>query len=138
MDPLSIVGTAFSLAGNIAKASVAIVEFTRDVKDATKDLNSVSKELQALNGILDPLGRSLRSNRGGTLPHEWTQQVSDILDGCNTIVLDLTQVLQKYQRDKIWTKMKWALFGQGDIQKLRESLEAYKMALSLGLCTMSM
>jgi len=138
MDPVSIVGTAFSLAGNILKATGAIAEFTRDVHDATKDLNCVSRELQAINGILDPLSRILRARRDEALPRELTQQVGDTLEGCSIVVSELTQMLRKHQRDRVWTKMRWALFGQGDVEKLRDSLEAYKMALSIGLSAVSM
>lgn len=41
--------------------------------------------------------------------------------------------VQKYRRDKLFVKMRWAMFGQKDSQKLRQSLEDYKTVVSLGL-----
>jgi len=139
MDPVSIVAAAFSLAGGIAKATTAITQFTRSVQSAAKDLDSISKELQALNGVLDPLARSLSRRRNGSaLPDSLIHQIGDTLDGCDAVVTLIIENVQKYQRDTAWTKAKWVMFGQDDVLKLRESLEAYKMALSLGFHAISM
>ncbi len=139
MDPLSIICTAFSLASGISKALMAITEFTRNAQNTTKAIDSISKELQALTGILDPLAHSLSQVQNGrTLPDCLIRKMGDALSGCDLVVKQITENLHKYQRDKVWTKAKWALFGQGDVLKLRESLEAYNMALSLGLHAISM
>ena len=99
----------------------------------------VSKELNALNAVLDPLGRGLlRAKAGATLPDELLGRVSETLDGCSLVVDQISLNLNKYQRDKIWVKMKWVAFGQADMSELRSSLEAYKMALSLGFSAISM
>ena len=49
MDPLSIAAASFSIAGAIAKASVAIFEFSRVAHDAADDLTRMNAELQALS-----------------------------------------------------------------------------------------
>jgi hypothetical protein len=139
MDPLSIAASSFSLAGGIAKASIAIVEFTRDARDAAKDLDAVFKELQALTLVLEPLTRALaRARGGGTVFSDLVQRISSTLEGCLLVVDQINDNVHKYQRDRVWTKAKWVMFGQGDMHKLRESLEAYKMALSLGLHAISL
>jgi hypothetical protein len=139
MDPVSIVATAFTVAGNIAQAYVAIAEFTSKVRDSTGDLDRVSQELQALSAVLDSLANCLIRAKGGpVLPDELIDRVNDTLDGCDLVIHAITETLRKYQRDMTWTKIKWALFGQGDMLKLRNSLEAYNMALSLGFSAISM
>ena len=120
------------------KASLTIVQFSRDVRDATKDLDTVSKELQALAAVLDPLARGLSRCRNGTVSGALAQQVETTLGGCVLVVEQVEENVQKYKRDKTWTRAKWVVFGQEDMQRLRESLEAYKMALSLGLLAISM
>ena len=138
-DPLSIVTGAFSLAGGTLNASMAITKFISNCQSAAEDLGSISKELQALRGILDSLGSSLsRVQNRAALSERLIHQISDALDGCDALVKKITKSLEKYQRDKVWTKAKWVMFGQDDTVKLRESLEAYKMALSLGFHAASM
>ena len=50
----------------------------------------------------------------------------------------ISVTVEKYQKDGAWTRTEWVLVGRGDMEKLRASLEAYKMALSLGLHVISM
>jgi len=139
MDPITIVSAAISLTTGIAKASFAVSEFVRTAQDASKDLDSVCRELQALAAVVDPLTRSLARARGSDiLPDDLIIQIGEALEGCDTVVEQIAVNVRKYQRDKVWSKAKWAMFGQGDMQKLRESLEAYKMALSLGFHAISM
>jgi hypothetical protein len=138
-DPLSIVTAAVSLAGGTVKASMAITEFVRNAQSATEDLGSISKELQALRDVLDSLGSSLsRARNGETLSESVIYHIEDALDGCDVVVKKITENIDRYQRDKVWTKAKWVMFGQEDVRKQRESLEAYKMSLSLGFHAISM
>ncbi|KAH6957827.1 hypothetical protein BKA56DRAFT_737589 [Ilyonectria sp. MPI-CAGE-AT-0026] len=133
MDPLSIVTASFSLASGIAKASLSLSQFARDVRDSADDLDAISKEMQSLAAVLDPLTRSMARRRDGPLPEVLVLQVDTTITGCVVVVEQIEQTIQKYLRDKIWTSAKWVIFGKGDMAKLRESLESYTMALSLGL-----
>ncbi|KPM39749.1 hypothetical protein AK830_g6831 [Neonectria ditissima] len=137
MDPLSIVATSFSLAGAIAKVSITLTEFSRDFSASADDLSQISLELKALSTILDPITRVLSSGRQSPLPAPLTKEVDNTLHGCLSVVRQTEEKISKYQRDKAWTKTKWVLFGQGDVQKLRESLGFYKVALGIGLHTIS-
>ncbi|KAF8861306.1 hypothetical protein BDZ45DRAFT_740373 [Acephala macrosclerotiorum] len=53
MDPLSITTTCLGLVGTVAKTSIAINGFVRDVRGARSDLDSVSRELQLLKSLLE-------------------------------------------------------------------------------------
>lgn len=139
MDPLSIAAASFSIAGAVAKASIAIFEFSREAKAAADDLSRVNSELQALTSILDPLARSLtKTTPDGTISAGLAQQLESSLEGCALVLGQLEDLIGKYQREGAWTRTKWVVVGRGDVEKLRESLEAYKMALSLGLHVISM
>jgi len=143
MDSLSILTAAVSLVGGIAKAAFAINNFTRDFRAASKDLGAVSRELQALTTVLDGLSRTLsrfrpRTPRPALEPDDILRQINVPLEGCDAVITEITDMIARYSKQKTWTKVKWAAVGQGDVQKLRESLEAYKMALSLGLQSLIM
>jgi len=138
-DPLSIVTGAVSLASGTVKASIAIAEFVRNAQSATEDLNSISKELQAVRSVLDALSSSLsRARNDENLSESLIRQIGDALHRCDIVVKKITENIDKYQRDKAWTKVKWVMLGQEDVPKLQESLEAYKMCLSVGLHALSM
>jgi hypothetical protein len=138
MDPLSIVGTSFALAGSIAKTAMVLTRFTGEFRDSGDDLMRISSELQAIATILDPLTRVLSRSLKGGLPQSLIEQVDTTLTGCVSAVAQVEAHIEKYQHDKIWTKAKWVVFGQEDMQKLRESLEVYKMALNIGLQAISL
>lgn len=135
MDPLSITAASFSIAGAIAKASVAIFDFCRDAKDATDDLSRVNAELRALSEVLDPLTRNLSTS--SVVSDRLAQQLQGSLEGCLLVVSQIADLIVKYHREGAWTKTKWVMVGRDDVEKLRGSLEAYKMALSLGLHAIS-
>lgn len=137
MDPLNIVASSFSIAGAIAKASVAIFEFSYEAKDAAEDLNRVHSELQALSSILDPLARCLSASSPDT-SDKLAQQLQGSLEGCSLVVAQIADLTERFRRDGAWTRAKWVRIGRGDMEKLRDSLEAYRMALSLGLHAVSM
>ncbi|KAK0709972.1 hypothetical protein B0T26DRAFT_679312 [Lasiosphaeria miniovina] len=138
MDGFSIAATCFSLAGGIAKASVVLVDFARDVRDAAQDLDDVLAELRALASVLNPLAQSLTRTTLSSIPEQLVLQVESTLGGCTAVVEQIDENVHKYRRNNIFTRVEWVMFGQGDMRKLRDSLEAYKMALSLGIHAISL
>ncbi|KPM46263.1 hypothetical protein AK830_g283 [Neonectria ditissima] len=138
MDPLSIVGTSFALAGALAKTGMVLAKFSREFRACADDLGGILNELQAIATILDPLTRVLSRSLKGGLPESLFEQVDNTMTGCVSAVAQVEGHIQKYQHDKIWTKAKWVVFGQEDMQKLRDSLEVYKMALNIGLQAVSL
>ncbi|KAH7110693.1 hypothetical protein EDB81DRAFT_369840 [Dactylonectria macrodidyma] len=139
MDPFSIVATSSSLASCITKTSAVITVFSRDVRDASDDLDAIAKELIALVALLNPLSKSLSQKtpaNGGT-HSALLAQVDNTLSGCAAAVDQIEATLKKYSRDRMWTKMAWAMFGHEDMQQLRSSLESYKIALGIGLHILS-
>ena len=138
MDPVSIAAASFSIAGAVARASVAIFQFSLEAKEAKDDLNRVNQELQALSTVLEPLARGLSCATAGSVSEEFADRIQSSLDGCALVVGQLEEKIAMYRRDGAWTRTKWVLLGRGDVEKLRNSLEAYKMALSLGLHSLSM
>ncbi|KAK7433070.1 hypothetical protein QQZ08_000544 [Neonectria magnoliae] len=138
MDPLSIVGTSFALVGALAKTGMVLTRFSTEFRACADDLGGISNELQAIATILDPLTRVLSRSLKGGLPENLFEQVDNTMAGCVSVVAQVEGHILKYQHDKIWTKAKWVVFGQEDMQKLRDSLEVYRMALNIGLQAISL
>ena len=136
MDPLSISASCFALVGGIAKATVAVVEFTRDVRHANEDLDAIAAALQFLGTILTPFATSLPILKA--IPLELMQRVDAILKGCATAVEQIDKNVTKYRKNKVFAKIGWIVSGQAEMQKLRRDLEGYKSMLHLGLQVISM
>lgn len=135
MDPLSITTSCLALAGCIAKVSGIVIEFTRDARNANKDMDAISAELQALADILTPFTTSLPTLT--TVPETLLRRVNTIV-GCATVVDQIDKQLVRYKRNKVFAKIGWVVFGQSDMQKLRDNLTGYKTALNLGIQIISM
>ncbi|KAK0652772.1 hypothetical protein B0T16DRAFT_455120 [Cercophora newfieldiana] len=137
MDPLSIAASCLALASGVAKASSVVVEFTRDARNASKDMVAILAELQALGDILTPFTTSLPTI--SAVPQTLLTRVETILSGCMAVVNEINKLVGKYvyQRNKVFAKIGWSMFGQADVQRLRESLTGYKTALNLGIQVIS-
>jgi len=138
MDPLSIAASAVSLLGFVAKAVTSIAGFSRTARDANDDLDALIKELLLLRSLLEELARDFAaSQRGFSVPDGLLRQVHTNISGCSMVVEQVVELVEKYQKDSAWTKSKWVLFGQGDVRKLKISVEAYKSAISIGMLIIS-
>lgn len=138
MDPLSIIGSSVGLASVIAKVSMTLTTFARDARDAAKDLDAISAELRAISAVILLLGESLSPfSAESPIPKALLQKIDELLSGTAAVVEQIEESVQKYQSNKIFSKAGWVMFGQGDMRKLRESLETYNMALSLGMHALS-
>jgi len=136
MDPLSITTSCLALAGCIAKVSRIIIELTRDARNANRDMDAISTELQALADILTPFATSLPTLTA--VPETLLRRVDTIIVGCATVVDQIDKQLVRYKRSKVFAKIGWVVFGQSDMQKLRDNLTGYKTALNLGIQIISM
>lgn len=141
MEPLAVVAASFTLAGCVARAAVAVTEFSIDAKETSSDLANISKELQILSALIEPLsnGLSRYGNSNDVSFQHLLGQVSQTVSGCQQVVEKIERVIKKYKgHDTLWTKVKWSLFGKDQIHKLGISLESYKTALGIGLHVISM
>ncbi|KAH7234464.1 hypothetical protein B0J15DRAFT_407947 [Fusarium solani] len=132
MDPLSIASGCAGLITAIGGLSVKIHSFVRTCREARGDLDSVSRELLSLQTILE-LIKEDASDESKPFPKTLNQHVTAILGNCNLVVTEIQTCITKYSQDRLKTRVAWAINGQGDINKLRSSLEAHKTALEIGL-----
>ena len=131
MDPLSIAGTCLGLVSTIAKASLSITSYAREVRDAASDMDAVSCELCSLKAVLETLARDIASPGCGAYPPSLAAQIPDVLANCNDVMTRLDRILKKYSGRSVMSGAQWSWIGKQDVDQLRSSLETYKNILSL-------
>ncbi|KAF5026011.1 hypothetical protein F66182_1913 [Fusarium sp. NRRL 66182] len=132
MDPLSIASGCAGLITAIGTLSVAINTFVRTYREARGDLDRVSRELHSLQTVLELIQEDAKDD---TKPFPPTIQhhVAGIVSNCSSVVVEIQACITKYGDGRLRSKAGWAINGQGDMEKLRSSLEAHKSALELAL-----
>nr|RBQ98114.1 hypothetical protein FVER53263_00259 [Fusarium verticillioides] len=137
MDPLSIISGCAGLITAIGSLSVSINTFVRSCREARSDLDRVSRELHSLQTVLELIEEDAKDV---TKPFPPTIQhhVSGIVTNCGSVVLEVETCIKKYGDGRIKSRAAWAINGQGDMEKLRSSLEAHKSALELALDMLSL
>ena len=134
MDPLSIAASCTALVTTIAKISVELTSFSRRVREARNDVDLVVRELVSLTTTLEYMAGDINDNDcGKALPSSLLSQIKNILAGCDNVIIQIAQTISKFDGDGVIVRSKWAISGQGDMEKLRSSLEAHKSALGIGL-----
>jgi hypothetical protein len=133
MDPISIATGALGIAGTIGKLSITISTFVRQVRDARGDMDAVLRELVSLKTILEMLADDAVENQSNNIPTTLTEQISGILNGCDGVVVQITETISRYNGNGIFAKGQWAISGRSDMDKLRSNLEAHKSALNMAL-----
>jgi hypothetical protein len=133
MDPLSITTACVGLVTTIAKVSITVNGFVREVRDARGDLDAVSRELLSLKTVLELLSDDAETSTGGGFPQSLIKQISGILKNCHGVLGQIESSLQNHSGAGVKKGVKWSLSGRDDMNKLRSSLEAHKSALDIAL-----
>lgn len=133
MDPLSIASGCAGLVSAIGSLSFSIHAFVRTCREARSDLDGVSRELLSLQTVLELIQEDVADD-AAAFPQTLERHVSGIVSNCNSVVTEIQECITKYSTDnRLKAKASWAINGQGDVAKLRSSLEAHKAALELAL-----
>ena len=132
MDPLSIATGCASLITTIGSLSLSITSFVRSCREARTDLDRVSRELHSLQTALELIQEDAKDDTK-PFPEIIQRHVSEIVTNCNSVVIEIQTCITKYGDGKFKNKAAWVLNGQGDMQKLKSSLEAHESALELAL-----
>ncbi|RYC85486.1 hypothetical protein BFJ63_vAg11586 [Fusarium oxysporum f. sp. narcissi] len=137
MDPLSIISGCAGLITAISSLSISISTFVRSCREARSDLDRVSRELHSLQTVLELIEEDAKDD---TKPFPPTIQhhVSGIVSNCGSVVLEVETCIKKYGDGRVKSRAAWAINGQGDMEKLRSSLEAHKSALEPALDMISL
>jgi hypothetical protein len=131
-EPLSITAGVISLISGIAKTTAAIKKFITNYREAGQDLRLISSELFAVQNILETVGDELDGPSYIVSPRV-EENVAAAVKGCSHTVKMIEQLLLKYLEESKRLKIAWALYAQGNIEKLRRNLDTHKATLMLAL-----
>lgn len=131
MDPLSVATACITLIAAVGSSTRYIKNFVVSCRDARQDLAAMSRELSDLDMTLHILKDDTEANVPGQLPNNLRRRICDIIENCNSVLLDLQALLKKHDGAGLDRAARWALSGRKDAEKIRSSLQAHKGALSL-------
>ncbi|EXJ74276.1 uncharacterized protein A1O5_02572 [Cladophialophora psammophila CBS 110553] len=137
VEPLSIAVACTSLISNVGKTSLDIYSFVSKVRDAHRDLDAVLKELSSLGLCLETL-RNDAMVTSKRVPQPLEHRVLLILVHTAEIVKEIQEMLAKLSSDRFGNHMKWAMYGQNDMNKLRNRLESHKASLEIALALLTL
>ncbi|KAH7190168.1 kinase-like domain-containing protein [Fusarium oxysporum f. sp. albedinis] len=132
MDPLSIISGCAALITAIGSLTISINAFVRTCRDSRSDLDKVSRELHSLQNVLELIQEDAKDD-AKPFPPAIEHHITSIVANCTLVVVETQSCIKKYGNGGINSKASWAINGQGDMEKLRSSLEAHKSALELAL-----
>jgi hypothetical protein len=137
IEPLSIVIACTSLISNVGKASVEIYTFVSKVRDAHRDLDAVLKELSSLGLCLETLRNDamVTTNR---VPQPLEHRVLLVLVNTAEVVKEMREMLDNLSSVRFGNQMKWAIYGENDMNKLRSRLESHKASLEIALALLNL
>lgn len=137
VEPLSIAVACTSLISNVGKTSLEIYSFVSKVRDAHRDLDAVLKELSSLGLCLETLKNDAMvvSRR---VPQPLEQRVLLVLVNTAAVVKEIREMLDNLSSDRFGNQMKWAIYGQNDMNKLRNRLESHKASLEIALALLNL
>lgn len=136
MEPLSITAASVGLLSSIFTLTKSITQFASDVRDARKDMERTRGELSELELAVETLQKDALSDElqyPDSLQHSLTQ----VLLNCDTVVKDISSLLITASDGKM-ARVRWAMKGQTEMNKLRQHLEAHKATLDIALEMASM
>ncbi|OCK75166.1 hypothetical protein K432DRAFT_178857 [Lepidopterella palustris CBS 459.81] len=138
MDPLTIAAGCASLIGTIARLSLTISRFVRDMRGARSDMDSISRELSSLKSVLELLEEDAKEGDSGSghtsaFPETLQQKISGIMSNCNGVLDKIVAVLEKHSINRIDRNARWVMSGREEVNELRSSLETHKTALEIAL-----
>jgi len=127
MNPLSITAAAVSLAGVVAKTTIAITDFIRTTRSARQDFISTSRHLGELSSTLDLLS----GDNTDRLSESVQSRIQSVLKSCESILGDINTALSNYKDGT--GPVRWALAGKTEVETLNKQLEIHLRILNLAV-----
>lgn len=126
----SITTGCYALSNAIAKTSLSLGAFVRDVRESRSEVDALSGGLHSLDGVLDLLKEDASS-----FPAALAARTPTVLQHCNALINELegyTTVLNSSELSTQAKKLRWAA-TRSHMAKLRLALDGYKSALGLAV-----
>ena len=119
----------FAVSNAVAKTTLGLSRFVRDVRESRADLTALSAELHALDGVLDLLKDDAAS---ASFPVDMALQTSAVVAGSGAVVATLDAFFSESDRPGADKRGRW-LAMRPSIECSRAALEVYRLTLGLAL-----
>lgn len=133
VEPFTLVtgiGNAINL---VARTSLNIYAFVKEVRDARKDLTRVNEELSSLRTTLQFIDDDLENADMSLIAQNLEANLSVVVRACTSTVEEIEGLLARYLQHRKTGSIKWSISGKPDADRLRASLESHKASLNLSL-----
>lgn len=120
-----------TLGSDIAKVSLVLNGYVREVREARADVDGISRELHSLQGVLD-----LMKEDAELFPPRLAAQTPVILERSSKLVGELDNCFAELNKSDLSKQDKrklWAARGRKDSAKFRPALEAHRAIIGLSL-----
>ncbi|KAK4187942.1 putative GTPase-activating protein [Podospora australis] len=120
----------FAASNAIARTSVALSKFVREVRESRSELDTISSELHSLDGVLEIL-----RDDAASFPPFLAEQTPSALDCCLTLINELEgciAVLNRPGVSRVDKKSRWQA-SRDHINRLHWTLGRYNVALGLAV-----
>ena len=127
----SITADCIALGNEIAKVSLALNGFVRDVREARLDVDAISRELHSLQGVLD-----LLKEDASLFPLPLAAQTPAVLDNCSKVVGALDMCFATLNSSELPRQEKrrlWAASGRKDAALFKPVIEAHRALIGIAL-----
>ncbi|RYP56259.1 hypothetical protein DL771_012046 [Monosporascus sp. 5C6A] len=131
MESLSITTDCITLGNEIAKVSLVLNGFVRDVREARADVDGISRELHSLQSVLDLLKEDT-----DILPPQLAAGTRSILEHCSTVLEELDDCFSTLHSNDTPRQEKrrlWIARGRKDSSRFKPTLEAHRSIIGLAL-----
>ncbi|KXX80059.1 GTPase-activating protein SAC7 [Madurella mycetomatis] len=129
-DGRSVNAGCFAASNAIARTSLALTSFVREVRESRAELDALSTELHSLDGLLDLLKDDVAS-----FPAALAEQTPNVLHTCLALIGELEgciSILDRPGVSRADKRSRW-LASRDHIGSLRWTLAVYKSALGLAV-----
>ncbi|KAG2414756.1 hypothetical protein HFD88_005944 [Aspergillus terreus] len=137
MDPFSMAVGCVSLLDVITRLSLSVTDFIVNFRDARADLATVADELSDLNLNVQILKADTKRKPSYEVPKDLRQYICEVMEHCKTDLTTFETLLKGYENEGL-NRVKWAISGRIEAQKIHTSLAAHKAALNLAAETVSL
>ncbi|KAL2022121.1 hypothetical protein VTK56DRAFT_6165 [Thermocarpiscus australiensis] len=130
MDWISVNACCSAASEAIARTSLGLNKFVREVRESRSELDAISTELHSLDGVL-----GLLSDDAASFPGPLAEQTPGVLDTCVTLIYELegfVSALNRPSASNIDKKSRW-MASRDRASHLRWTLGEYKLALGLAV-----
>lgn len=120
-----------TLGNDIAKTSLVLNGFVREVREARADVDGISRELHSLQSVLNLLKEDTE-----LFPTLLAAQTPTVLDHCCKVVEELDDCFSSLNRGDLSRQEKrklWAARGRKASSRFRPALEAHRAIIGLAL-----